>query len=528
MITASIPIIVGVTGHRQYDKSYEGNICASVKRTLTEIKRNYPDTPVRMLTSLSEGADLLCARMAVEMNIELLVVLPMEQNEYRKDFSPSAAEEFDRYCRLAASLFVAPCTEEPPQNPDRSFFYRQAGIYVACHSHILMALWDGCPAGEYNCGTASTVDFAMKGLYYPKKGIALRSGNNEAVVHIFTPRTAADAEKSGDITVLGDQSCVSDILTKTNQFNSLASALAAKQPASESEDTMEAQADYLYSLADTLSSAAAGKYKRLLGLSSVISTLFALFFLLYDEANITWMILLCGLMLITMGFCLFFAKKSDCHFQYVEYRVLAEYLRVQSYLFRAGSNIQAATLMPWAQQCENTWIMVALSAITIGNNPHKPLDISDSWVHHQQLYHGKAITSTGRKVDRNNRVISVCMIASVVLYIIALVYEALFGDLFVASIMDPNYSDFIRNSIKIFLGVSSASTMFIANYYGKIALDRRLTDHQKMEKFFKKLYEAIALHGQTEELLEYLAREELIENGNWYSYQINNKLDLSI
>ena len=39
---------------------------------------------------------------------------------------------------------------------------------------------------------------------------------------------------------------------------------------------------------------------------------------------------------------------------------------------------------------------------------------------------------------------------------------------------------------------------------------------------------ALAEHGQNEALLEQLAREELIENGNWLSYQRDNAPDISL
>ena len=38
----------------------------------------------------------------------------------------------------------------------------------------------------------------------------------------------------------------------------------------------------------------------------------------------------------------------------------------------------------------------------------------------------------------------------------------------------------------------------------------------------------IEKRGQTEALLTVLAREELTENGNWCSYQRDNKPDLSL
>ena len=71
-------------------------------------------------------------------------------------------------------------------------------------------------------------------------------------------------------------------------------------------------------------------------------------------------------------------------------------------------------------------------------------------------------------------------------------------------------------------------TLFIANYYGKLSLPRTVSDHRKMERFYEKMSDMLQQHGQTEELLTVLAREELIENGNWCSYQRDNTPDFSI
>jgi hypothetical protein len=48
-----------------------------------------------------------------------------------------------------------------------------------------------------------------------------------------------------------------------------------------------------------------------------------------------------------------------------------------------------------------------------------------------------------------------------------------------------------------------------------------------MERFYGKMSAQLEKNGQTEELLTVLAREELVENGNWCSYQRDNKPDFS-
>ena len=71
-------------------------------------------------------------------------------------------------------------------------------------------------------------------------------------------------------------------------------------------------------------------------------------------------------------------------------------------------------------------------------------------------------------------------------------------------------------------------TLFIASYYGRLSLPRSLSDHEKMERFYALMSRRLERCGQTEELLAVLGREELCENGNWCSYQRDNKPDLNI
>ena len=61
-----------------------------------------------------------------------------------------------------------------------------------------------------------------------------------------------------------------------------------------------------------------------------------------------------------------YAGRSDCLRRYIEYRVLAESLRVSIYLRYAGSGIRAENLLSWTQQEETAWVLDALSALCAG------------------------------------------------------------------------------------------------------------------------------------------------------------------
>jgi hypothetical protein len=82
--------------------------------------------------------------------------------------------------------------------------------------------------------------------------------------------------------------------------------------------------------------------------------------------------------------------------------------------------------------------------------------------------------------------------------------------------------------MKIVLGTVSAGTLFMAGYYGKMSLSRVVGDFQKMEAFYEKAADRIIRRGESEQILETLAREELTENGNWSSYQRDNAPEINV
>ena len=524
-----IPIVIGVTGHRALLPEYREPLRKAVKEELASLREKYPHSPLLLLTSLAEGADLLCADAAAELHIPIAAALPMAAEEYAAGFSPEEKARFDLHRRNAQTVFTVPPTEVPPEAPDWDFLYRQAGIYISVHSHILLALWDGSPAREGGCGTAEAVAFSLGGAYKPRCGMPLRGAENTAVLHILTPR--APGRQAGEKRLLGNSLVLEKSLAETEELNRLAPAAGSGEtllPETDTGDVLLERMEAVYHAADALSLRSAKTYRRLLALLAAACTAVTAAFLLYDEAELTWMLLVCGVMLLLSWLFRRRAVRSDCHRRYIEYRVLAESLRTQIFLRYAGSAQEAAELFPRTQREECPWVLAALCALTVGPPPREAREIRRCWVEDQRDYHEHAEKKSNGAMLRSDAVVRVALCASIVLYVLALLFELLFGGILLPIHVPPETIAPWRTLLKLALGLLSAATLFTANYYGKQSLSRTVSDHGKMKRFYAEVDGQLERFGQTEDLLRTLASEELVENGNWCSYQRDNAPDISL
>ena len=84
-------LAIGVIAHRDLVAEEEPALRQSVREFLRRLRADFPDLPLRMISALAEGGDQLAAEEALALGIELVVPLPMPQDEYEKDFSDPAA-----------------------------------------------------------------------------------------------------------------------------------------------------------------------------------------------------------------------------------------------------------------------------------------------------------------------------------------------------------------------------------------------------------------------------------------------------
>jgi hypothetical protein len=77
-----IPIVVGVTGHRDLRPEDRPGLEEAVRSVFTILEREYPSSPLLLLSALAEGADRLAARVALDRGIPLFVPLPFDRSQY--------------------------------------------------------------------------------------------------------------------------------------------------------------------------------------------------------------------------------------------------------------------------------------------------------------------------------------------------------------------------------------------------------------------------------------------------------------
>ncbi|MGA9854524.1 MAG: hypothetical protein WBR29_04535 [Gammaproteobacteria bacterium] len=164
-ILGPLPLVIGVTGHRDLALKDIPRIQESLDALFASLRRQYPLTPLRLLSPLAEGADRLVAKVALEHGAELVVPLPMHEAEYRKDF-PDTLSEFESLKAQASIVYTLPRPVEAANDdadlsgPRRDACYENVGLHVVKHSQLLVALWDGSP-GTDRGGTAQIVEFAL-------------------------------------------------------------------------------------------------------------------------------------------------------------------------------------------------------------------------------------------------------------------------------------------------------------------------------------------------------------------------------
>jgi hypothetical protein len=159
LLSSSIPLVIGVTGHRDIPTDALPELAKAVSDVFVRLKRDYlqnrSTTPIVVLSALAEGADQLVAAIALQHGAHLIVPLPMPLEEYRRDFEekairPDAAENFkalmghDNVSKLvipfAAGNSIAAVQHDYHKRNEQ---YRAAGLFIARHCDALIALWDG-------------------------------------------------------------------------------------------------------------------------------------------------------------------------------------------------------------------------------------------------------------------------------------------------------------------------------------------------------------------------------------------------
>lgn len=541
-----LPVVVGITGHRDIPEEAVAALEKQVESLLLQVKKQYPHCPVIVLSSLADGADRLAARAALKAECMLQVPLPMPLEDYEKDFGEASKREFHELLSHAEAVFIAGAGEPVPKDsPPRGFYYRQAGLYVAQHSHILIALWDGeeklFPDGG---GTYETLRFMQR--------------ENGIVCHVPAPRLSETAAALAKEAVVLEQD---DRLSALDSFNAeisvhkdeLDAAAAENKPYlidKDTEKTLEgalARLLHCFLYADALSV----KYRNLklltLRLLSALGLLLVLAFLGYDELESDLMLFVYGAIIIAAGTIYLISSRRGFHEKYIRFRALAEALRVQFYWNLGGIADKACLHYTYTQKAEMDFVRFAFVAIN-GLRDESAHSTSKAdrdcvcrfWLHGQHGYHSDSALKKGKQDHRNASAAKFMFIASILLFVAVVVMELFFkanaqeevpfGDA-VRSFLIMHHGQAIvwRGMLKIALGAVSAATAFLANYYGSLSLPQQIFDNRRMRVLFESaLHTFPSDEAEYNETLRCVGRESVIESGAWYLMQRDNAQQLFI
>ena len=372
----AVPLIVSVTGHRDLVTEEIPAIRERVVIFLTDLRNEYPDRGVSVMSALAEGADQLVTEEAVRLGIPLIVPLPMARNLYVKDFNSfNVRGKFDFLSSRAAETYELPLLDgntiesisEYGDARDRQ--YAQLGVFLSAHCHILLALWDGKDNDKLG-GTGQVVRFhhddAMPGYAPESTGNSLIAADDESdlVYHIVCSRDRENGQPK-DPLVAGDYWWFSldeneprsktlpeshrRVFRYTSEFGRDALTHAddiqdGAWPLLEEKDhpTLPPglrDIDHVFRSADWLAIHYQKRTHFALQATHLLALLMGLMYVAYSDMLPMRVFLYAFLGFFVLATAIhMFGNRHSWHRKYLDYRTLAEGLRVQLYWAAAGVN----------------------------------------------------------------------------------------------------------------------------------------------------------------------------------------------
>jgi hypothetical protein len=392
-----LPLIVGVTGHRDLRPHDRPRLEAVVRGILDDLARTHPATRLLIVSPLAEGADRLVAAVGLDLGARLLAPLPLPRSLYEADFRTAASrEEFARLLARADDWFELPLDagttpgDVARPGPVRDRHYARVGAWIAQRSHVLLALWDGREPGDAarDGGTASVVRLRLDGQL-PGEGrpLGLDPPDRGPVYHVVTPRAQETGPHGPPFSIIprfpddrwGSKASAAAhrrLLERMDAFNRDALALSG-QLAVARERAREALLPAItadlspslraireaFAVADTLALHHQRATHRALARISLGVLGATAWFAVFDDVWAAWQPYVAYLVLaVAAGLFWRAARRGRIQDRFQDYRALAEGLRILFFWRLAGLDDSVAAHYLRKQRGELDWIRLALEA----------------------------------------------------------------------------------------------------------------------------------------------------------------------
>ncbi len=556
-----IPLVLGVTGHRDIlDKEV---LQATLEKDIALLRTQYPHTPLVALSALAEGADRLFAEVCLDARIPLYVVLPFSASEYEKDF-PDSVEPFRALCARAESITVAPWAEgvteenirtdcDATHQENRNLQYAMAGIYLSQRVHILFALWDGKPALGLG-GTAQVVQYRTTGRLresgisedqihrlHPLVSMSLLDDPEMALIrHIPVRRAQAPAEAvaepqwkesagvcrlnaSGQHVTMTTPPCqMHTALDKIEAYNQLVGHIGNEDHSASGQNASPLDREdhgltMRFKRADQLANThmynVRQAFKRIFWLASGA----ALNHELYVEVPRYWhgfFLVLYLALLLGIGWQVWQMRQHRQNAEAIDYRALAEGLRIQQAWFRSGLVHQVSNHYLRRYGPHLGWVRLALQGVSLtyraNIQAHDLEVVHELWIGEQKQYFEKSLQRREKSIHQLSRWSGTLFVAGIIVALLTLVIR-------VAQYF-PGNSVFLIG-LDLCFGLLPAAAGLLSGYLEFAAYEDDAREYARIKGLFEKAYDhmknkALTLTDQ-QRLIHDLGLEALNENASW-------------
>jgi hypothetical protein len=558
--SAFAPLVVGVTSHRNIPAGETESLRRRVRELFLQLQGDFPHAPLTLLSPLAEGGDQLMAEEGLKLGAQLVAPLPFARELYAQDFTNHAARDrFESLCAQARLIELPLLTghthaevSEPGDQRDRQ--YAHVGMFVARHCHLLLAIWDGKPSHRLG-GTAQIVDYFLTGT--PPGGIERRrdkrprlygGGDERLLCHLVCSRDAPDGApieplRPGQMIWRNlDEASAPDVpmpqsfhtvFAHINAFNEDAAKYSSKIDAGGAsiDDGAHAEGDgtpaqpspsALFRVADWLAIHFQKRVLLAMRVIYLVAFVMGIAFTLYDNLPEQDEMLFVFLFLFATGVVVSaIASRRGWHRKYLDYRALAEGLRVQCYWRRAGISLTgdpefARDSLMQKQDIELGWVRnVMRSAGLFGHAWPEQRDeqalhgVIDEWVGdatHGELGYYRVRTEQRERAHRVNEAIgAMCLLAGIFISV-------------VLAVLVRTLSNDVKNDLIVVMAVFSIFAAVREAYSFRKADRELIRQYRFMERVFGNARAALDKAEDVDEqreILRALGEASLAEHVEW-------------
>ena len=569
------PLVIGVTGHRDPHPADAPQLSRQIEIFLSDLKRRLPDTELRIMTGMAQGADLLVAAAAVKVGCKVDALLPLPLEQYLADFDAASSAALRG---LLADPAVHASVLPPPPGVDarshhgeyRSAFFANLTRALTAKCNLLLALWDG-NSSTLEGGTADTVlrYLGVRTHHHADAHIEFQTASAEAawgphfVYWVPTPRlngAEAASREPGYLTGIGENllavhgkemphalaQAFAELDTYNREFerlnnkgafarlDTLLPTLGMTDVGADLEELQRIDGEY--GKADALAIYYQRHSDRLFRGFSITASCMALVFLIYAKLWANNMLLSVYVSILLLSVIVFHRLRAHQWFsKHLVYRALAETMRIKFFLRAADADrlVNATALINLTaidQFSGFSWIANLLKNVeSVGarttngeaTDRARLRSVHRHWIVGQQEYFRRRI----RALERDHHRLEV--LKSVMLYMIAtfalilLLFAHQLHERMLGAVTGHDGVMFLMGLLPVWLGIWEL-------YQNKMAMRELLWQYRNQLGHFTVAELQLARDttaDRTQEILAQVGKEALMESYLWTIHRFHREYE---